>query len=152
MNLYVRYTEQCIEDYWDGEQYGDWHQQFQFSVHDIGLSSLKKWGALINGEDIIEVPFECDIGDKVYVLVMIYSTGDSFGHADGRGEIIYLFKDESLANAAYEEFLKACNKTTESYIVEIKIDGGTTVELSNPAYGYFENLEDLNIIEFEVNP
>jgi hypothetical protein len=152
MKLFVRYTEKCIEDYWDGKEYGDWHQEFQFSVHDIGLSSLKKWGALIDGEDTIEVPFECDIGDKVYVLVMIYSTGDSFGHADGRGEIIYLFKDKALANAAYEEFLKACNKTSEAYNVEIKVDGGATVELHNPAYGYFEHLEDLRVVELEVNP
>jgi len=153
MKLFVRYKCECVEDYWDGEQYGDWYKNNEFVVYGVSLSSMNAWGKLGNQEQEFEVDYDCVAGDKVYVLAMWYSTGDSFGHEDNNEEIIWVFKNESVANAAYNEWTKACDKqNTESYSVALHLDNGQVVDFSNPAAGYFEHLQDLQVIEFEVEP
>lgn len=53
--------------------------------------------------------FEVDasIGDEVYVLVAKYSTGDTFGHDDGRVTIVDVFSNAALAEKILSELYPA---------------------------------------------
>lgn len=153
MKLYVRYKSVCTEDYHDGQEYGDWYKNYDFEVVGVSLSSMKNWGHLGHLEQEFEVDYDCDVGDKVYVLAMWYRSGDSFGHSDNNEEIIWVFKNETVANHAYAQWMIACDKQREreSFSVPLRIDNGTVVDFSNPAAGFFERLQDLQIIEFRVS-
>ncbi len=149
MKLYVNYHEQCLEDYWDGEEYGDWHREWEYDVKSVGLSSLADWAGV--GYDVEEftTDFDVDPGDRVYVLWMTYRTGDTFGHETGSGEILWVFKDRTAAEAA-REIWEA--NARDAYSVEFLTDTGKTVQVSSPASGYFEDLGVLELTEFVVNP
>ncbi len=149
MKLYVNYHERCLEDYWDGEEYGDWHREWEYDVRSVGLSTLAGWQGL--GYDVEEFETDLDIqaGDTVYVLWMTYCTGDTFGHESGRGEILWVFRDHAAALAAREIWEEnACN----AYSVKFLTDTGKPVQVSSPAAGYFEDLGFLQLSEFVVDP
>lgn len=149
MKLYVNYHERCLEDYWDGQEYGDWRREWEYEVRSVGLSTLAPWRGLGHDVEELETDFDVVAGDTVYVLWMTYRTGDTFGHETGRGEILWVFKDRQAAEAArtiWEE--NACN----AYTVEFYSDSGKLVKVSSPAAGYFEDLGYLELSEFVVDP
>jgi len=149
MKLYVNYHERLVEDYWDGQEYGDWRKVYEYEIRSVGLSSLADWAGI--GFDIEEftTDYDVDPGDRVYVLWMTYRTGDTFGYSTGQGEVLWIFKDLGAAKAArkiWEE--NACN----AFSVEFLTDTGKQVKISSPAAGYFEDLGVLELTEFVVNP
>lgn len=149
MKLYVNYHERCLEDYWDGEEYGDWHKEWEYEVRSVGLTSLKAWQGLGYDVEEFETDFDVAAGDTVYVLWMTYRTGDTFGYEKGRGEVLWLFKDRKtaeIAKAVWE--VHAC----DAYTVHFESDSGETVQVSSPAAGYFEDIGVLELSEFEVQP
>jgi outer membrane protein assembly factor BamB len=83
---------------------------------------------------------------------MTYSTGDTFGHADGKGEVIWVFKDATLAMKAKELWDKENAKRDPEFSIEFEADGGIMVKQSNPAAGYFENVGHIGVETFLVNP
>jgi hypothetical protein len=88
----------------------------------------------------------------VFVLYMTYDTGDSFGRAYGKGEIIWVFKDPDLATKARLKWEAENNKRDPEFSIEFEVDGGQTVKQGNPAAGYFENVGNIDVGTFLVNP
>ena len=84
MRICVTYDELCTDSYHSGEQYGDWSESYSSSVT----------GAYRIGDDE-NAPYDSetfivpDDATEVFVVYMIYSTGDSFGHSDGQISIIH---------------------------------------------------------------
>lgn len=149
MKLYVNYHEHLIEDYHDVQEYGDWYKEYKYEIRSVGLSSLADWEGI--GYDIEEftTDFDVDPGDLVYVLWMTYRTGDTFGHSEGQGEVLWVFKNRTAAESAREIWkANAC----DAYSVEFLTDTGKKVQVSSPAAGYFEDLGVLGLTEFVVNP
>ena len=142
IDVFVKYNETQTEYYHDGEQWGEWHASYDFSIEGVSLTAPSHHEYEKLGLENVKP------GDVVYVFWMTYSTGDSFGHATGQGEVLWVFKDPNLALAAKQKFMQ----DKEQYLIEINTDDGKTFTLSNPASGYFENLGELEISTFLVNP
>lgn len=149
MKLYVNYHERLVEDYWDGKEYGDWRKQWEYSVETVGLSSLAEWAGIGYDVEEFETDFDVDAGDTVYVLWITYRTGDTFGYEEGRGEVLWVFKNLAAAVEAKAIWEENCRN---AYIVKFLSDTGETVQVSSPASGYFEDLEYIELSEFQVDP
>lgn len=95
--------------------------------------------------------FDIFAGDTVFLVVIVYSTGDSFGHDDGAcSEIMYVSKDKKDAEyvcSLIEENRYVDDGTSKKY--EELID--KLFEDRNVAYlpwmGYFEHLDSVEVLE-----
>lgn len=124
----------------------------------------------IDGVEIVEkdehnclpARFEIEEGKFYYLLYGVYSTGDSFGHdADAELELVEVFKDRTVAEVAAKtlrEHHELANgrsaakppKNFNMWSCSIKVDDGTSVDISIPWNGYFENLSYLEIYPFQI--
>ena len=138
MELFVETELTCTDSHHDTEdRFGDWYAYYDFEVLLVSLKGEKI--------DSIAVDFEAKVGDEVYVLWMIYSSGDSFGRSSGDGEVIWVFKDYKIAMEAYKKWYKA-----EEYSISFVVDGGHTMTTSNPSSGYFEHQDSLHLVKYIV--
>lgn len=148
--LFVRYSSYLVSSHTSEEEYGSWHSTSDFNVRGVGLTS----NYLSN--EMFTVGTKVDYADVVYVLWMVYSTGDSFGSSEGNGEILWVFKDNVLADRAYQlwksaQEAKQDRNNNQSYSsIEFEVDGGERVRLNNPAWGYFEHVTSLELTMFLV--
>jgi len=147
MDLFVQYYETCVDSYRDGKEYGEWRESYDFNVTGVSLTSQKRMD-----EEQLGCLVDVKAGDTVYVLSMTYSTGDSFGHAEGRGEVIWVFVDPALAWIAKSIWEKENDKRNPEFSIEFAVDGDQTVKQSNPAAGYFENIGRVDVTSFVVEP
>jgi acyl-CoA-binding protein len=91
----------------------------------------------------VEVTPENWVAPEVYILVVQYGTGDTFGHTSGRGAIegVYAYEADAKLDARKIE----CDNE----------DDGQRFE-SPHGYkrwiGYFESLEDVRIVRVPVQP
>lgn len=85
---------------------------------------------------------DAEVGDKVYVVIAKYSTGDTFGHDGGQIDVMNVFKERYEADSliAYLQ-----SKKGNTYSCKF---GGKDYYI--PWNGYFETLEDLFIEECVV--
>jgi hypothetical protein len=151
MELYVQYSQICTNDYHSGEQYGDWSTSYDFAVHGVTHGDRSRWEGLAHQQELFNVQFDINIGDTVYVLWMTYSSGDSFGNADGMGEILWVFKDQAIATIAKNMWEQGATKDG-AHSIRFGIDDGSLVELSNPACGYFEDCGSVELTPFVITP
>ena len=147
MEMFVQYTSNCTHSYREPVEYGDWAEEYDFTVNGATASSRGRWGGLAHDEEKFNVAFDAEVDDTVYVLWMTYSTGDSFGHGQGYGEILWVFKDEEVAKKA----LRQVQEKMEDYAIDFVDDAGNVIEFSNPGSGYFENVDSLTISEFKLS-
>ena len=147
MELFVQYDEICTHSYRSPEQWGDWSEEYDFNVRGVSLSSRDRWN-----EEKFNLDIDVKAGEPVFVLYMTYSTGDTFGRATGRGEVLWVFKDPDTAKEALRIWKEENDKRDPEYSVKFEDDVGRVIQLSNPASGYFENLGYLDLQTFLVNP
>lgn len=146
MKLYVSEICRSISQKFPEEEFGDWYAEYDNQI--TGVSTSKEsWR-----EEEFDVPFEASVGDTVYVLYMTYSSGDSFGRSEGNSKIIWIFKDKSLAYEAHAVYDTASNDTyNNSDTLDVVIDNGQVLSLSNPSAGYFENMSSCTVEEFVLS-
>lgn len=145
MELYVQYSKRCVHSYREPVEYGEWSEDYDFTVDRVSLTSNDRWS-----EEKFEVAFDGEPGQPVFVLSIVYDSGDSFGRATGNGEVMWVFKDAKLAQAAAAAWETATDK--EQYSVEFEVEDGRKVKMHNPAAGYFESLTSVNVDSFLINP
>ena len=75
--------------------------------------------------------------EQVYVVYMIYSTGDSFGHSTGNIDIIHVTAREDAAHALAEKI----TKNPDEYSIEFVDDFARPIKISNRGAGYFERID-----------
>lgn len=143
MKLYVNHSSYCEYTERSDEKYGSWSTVLDPSVDGVRFTD---YPIPYNGDEF-EVCFDADIGDKVYVLWMVYSDGDSFGTCTGKHEVLWVFKDFSTAYRAKQ----TVESQSEGYSLEFVDEVGNLIKLSNPAYDYFSNITALNIDKFEIS-
>ncbi len=128
------------EDSWDRDDtYESHHVQGVRAVGD------KEYFDLTVGFDIVD--------DKHYFLVYgIYSTGDSFGHDEGRIEYVGLYEDREVAedNARRIErhardYRDDSITDDDAYSVTLVTEDGAEYKVSVPWNGYFERLSYIEI-------
>jgi len=147
MDLFVQYDEHCTHSHREPVEYGSWREDYDFRVKGVSLTSRDHWN-----EEKLGCTVDVKAGDVVFVLYMTYDTGDSFGRATGKGEIIWVFKDPVLAMVAKAKWEAENDKRDPEFSIEFEVDGGTKVKQSNPAAGYFENVGYVDVQTFMVNP
>lgn len=136
--IYVTYNDICEHSEHSDEMYGDWYESRSFSV--TGVSSFKPL------REHERFGIEMDSGSTAHVVTMHYSTGDSFGRSDGRGEVLWVFDNIDDAVAAR----KALEEQREKFSVEFKDGSGKVIKMSNPGAGYFESVNDISVETFTV--
>ena len=131
----VNYVEKCINKSYSPEQYGPWSAEYDFYIRQVRV---------VNNPGNSGENFNVDAGygDPVYIVWIGYGCGDSFGHASGKGEVVFAFGNKDKAIKCTEEIKK------DTYSYSFLDDFDNEVTLSNPAYGYFEHLEAVEIEEF----
>lgn len=91
------------------------------------------------------------VGDVVYVIYAIYSTGDSFGNDTCGGfEVIIMNSNSDIATKNYDIIVKNQNNRDRG-TVELTLDNGNIMSYYPPWNGYFENLEDLRLESYCVS-
>ena len=142
MKLYVKYTAGCSSSIEPQEQYGEWSSDNYFYVDSVSTKCDSKLCS-----DEINVCFDAEIGDYIYVLSVHYGDGDSFGYASGKGEIIWAFKNGQIAYEA----LAVCEKASDNELkFNIKDDDGNDVPVWNHDYDYFSNVETYTVNAFKL--
>ena len=136
MKLYVKTDEYCTHSHREDRDYGEWSETYSFTVDGVYLNKTP-------GEryDMVEVAFDAKVGDTAAVLYMTYSTGDSFGSSTGNGEVIWVFPDGDTAVRAMRKY----QANMEKFSVEFDDGFGNLIKMHNPAAGYFERLEDIDV-------
>lgn len=98
----------------------------------------------------------CDLdvepGGTVYVVVLRYGTGDTFGNDDGRVEIADAFIDRQTAEALVSEYEKTApdwrqERTKRTNVPAFDFNGR---EYWVPWCGYFETFESVSVEELTV--
>ena len=147
MELFVQYQSICLDSFREPVEYGEWSDTYDFDVKGVAVSSRGRWSGLAYDEDKINVGFEAEAGTPLFILWMTYGSGDSFGHGDGYGEILWVFKDAGTARRALATF----SANSEQYSIPIKDDAGNAVTLHNPGSGYFESVNSLQVDTFVLS-
>jgi hypothetical protein len=141
MRICVTYDELCTHNEHSGERYGDWSESYSSSVtgaHRIGDDEKTSY----NSETFI-VP---DDATEVFVVYMIYNTGDSFGNADGKIDIIHCTVSEEAA----DRLAKYITEHPDEFTIKFTDDFGRDISLDNRGAGYFERISYVGIESFAV--
>jgi hypothetical protein len=141
MRICVEYSEYCDHRSHSGEQFGDWRESYSSSVTD----------AYRIGDDD-KTPYESetfivpDDATEVFVVYMIYSTGDSFGHADGKISIIHCTSNEEAA----DKLAKTITENADEFTIKFTDDFDREISLYNPGAGYFEHIDHVGVERYAV--
>lgn len=119
MRLYVIYDEHCDrseEQYGDGRYDYSWEENYSSDLKYILLDSRDSDD--YSRYESIDVDFTPKIGDELYVVVVNYDTGDSFGRAYGRISIVDVFDDQEKANAFARYITDDAKRNSKKYSFE----------------------------------
>lgn len=141
MRICVTYDELCTDSYHSGERYGDWGESYTSSV--TGAYQLTEDE---NGPYSSENFLLPDGTTEVFVVYMIYDTGDSFGRADGKISIIHCTASEEAA----DRLAKQITENSDAYTIKFVDDFGRDISLYNAGAGYFESISYVGIEQFSV--
>lgn len=147
MQLFVQYQSYVVASDHADEEFGAWYEDWSFSVESVSMSYCNALGFAMGNEEF-SVNFEADAGDTVYVLSMTYDSGDSFGNSSGLGEVLWVFKDQGIALAAYHQWRQALEQKVNKVRFEVDGPGKSEITLSNPCNGYFENCGQAHLQSF----
>jgi hypothetical protein len=128
MRVYLKKTsyggmsrEPTSGDEWDiGDTWTSW---------DFGPLSIKNHSGY---DEFIDLDWEPDTGDQVYLVIAVWSTGCSFGHQAGEySEVFGGFKTWEEANQKLKD---------------------VKVQPYRPWEGYFESLDSIEVESFTLQP
>jgi hypothetical protein len=124
------------DDEWDrGDSYTQWN------VTGLKLDTKDSRRALPVDEDV-------EVGQTLYAVYAIYSTGDTFGHDEGACiELVSLHKTEEIT---LRNVIAIETGYKESGSLMIELDNGEKISRYCPWDGYFESLDSVQIGEFTV--
>lgn len=129
----------CDDSSRSEEAYGPWSESWTNSFQRVKTCEKKDY------PDIITT-LEIKPGEKCFIVWAEYSTGDSFGHANG-GQVssLAVFKDRDAA----VQFQKFFSELGDSYQLNYKMK--TSDDQEHDVYcgwlGYFDSLDDIHIEE-----
>lgn len=141
MRVYVTYDEICTHNERSPEQYGDWSESYDSRV--TGAYQIDEDERAPYGSETFVVP---DDTTDVYVVYMIYRTGDSFGSADGKIDIIHCTASEESA----DKLAKYITENSDEYSIKFTDDFGREISLYNPGAGYFERISYVGVEHYSL--
>jgi len=120
-----------------------WDRDDTFTYHNInGIELSDEYGD-------IPVPDDFRISGPMYLVYVIYSTGDSFGYDSHAGEeYIGVYKDREIAqetaNKIKEDYKN--NKEDFNHITLLDSVGNEFQQYTGAWKGYFDNLEYVEVV------
>ena len=132
MRVYISEESFTENSEYSEERYGSWSRDDHYSI--TCASATKK---------LFSTEFELDVsvGDVVFVVYVVYSSGDSFGTSTGNGDIVCVYKDAEKA----VECMRTVEKCQNSYSITLLNNDDEPFTYGNPAAGYFESLTSCEI-------
>jgi hypothetical protein len=152
MKLYVQYDSHCDtrSEGDDADEYGNqrsWSEDWSFNIDHVSTTPPTSSCTF----ETFEIDADVKCGDIVYLLVLRWSDGDSYGRAHGKGEVLWVFKDRLLAQEALMRWQHACDVHGEwrhdnkQPSATFRVDGGQFIKLGNPAYCYFASVDTISL-------
>lgn len=132
IKVLVEYEERCTHSEREKVQFGSWSENYSSSITNVRRIS-----------DDEDRPYHSEVftvpegTEQVYVVYMIYSTGDSFGRSEGNIDIVHCTASEDAAH----ELADRITKNPDEYTIEFKDDFGRDIKISNRGAGYFEHID-----------
>lgn len=145
--LGIPIDQYCTHSYHSDEQYGSWEESYDVTVGEfVHIEPKYQYYPKYQVE---HYEGEVKDGDTLWVIIAIYSSGDSFGSSSsGSNDIIAIHKDSEVALRNLKALEgKSRDDQYESSIVNIELDDGTKHSYYRPWLGYFESLDSLQIYE-----
>lgn len=142
ITVFVETSSKTLSSKSAKKRHGDWSAEYQFGVDGVTLNKDAYFSPYQ-----FEVPYEVNVADVIFVLSMTYSSGDSFGTSRGHGTVLAIFKDKDLA----AEAARLIRSDEDAEYFHFKMEDGTTKEVRNPAYGYFEHITTVSVQGFIVS-
>jgi len=140
--LAVSISNYTIEQYDDGEPYGDWRASYEYS----GVEATLGGGGRIGwNTDIYDVKDEVEALTPLWVVVVVYGSGDTFGYSTGNSTVAavcYSEEDAEAVRAAIWEDNK------NSHFGQITV--GDYSFYNGTWKGYFEDLEGVIVEKVRV--
>ncbi len=95
----------------------------------------------------VMVPYEPEIDVDYYLLYVVYSTGDSFGHDSGNSvEYIGLYTKEELHIAKEnQQRIETHNRGKRETKLQLLMPNTSDFDIYVPWHGFFESLDYVNI-------
>lgn len=122
---------------------GKWDNDDTYTSWELGDVWLQKDSAESYNYEMYELDQHADVGDIVYVVFAVWSTGDSFGSYEGAGaEVMFVSKDPDVAY-----FVMRTLQNATGYSEKITWNNGQTRPIHIPWNGYFEQLNSLTVYE-----
>jgi len=140
----VDLESRCVDSEHSPEEYGDWCESYENSIGQYARKTDKY-------PDVASI-HDIEKGLNAFVVWIVWSSGDSFGHAYGaHSEVIGLFKDMESALSLKESIEKwrpneKTKKWEEQYSYFFNTPDGQIFESGfAPWAGYFESLDSVNV-------
>ena len=141
MKVCVEYTSQCVFSEREDAPYGAWSERLESYINAVYVID-DSYKHSYRGE-VFLVP---DGTEKVYVVSMEYSTGDSFGRSEGELAIIHCTANEDAAH----RLAKKITKNSNEFTINFEDDFGREIQIGNPGAGYFESIDCVSVDAFDV--
>ena len=141
MRIRVDYESTCSHSYSDGKQYGDWEERYDSSVTDA--YRITDEDKVPYGSESFLIP---DDATEVFVVYMIYDTGDSFGRAYSKIDILHATISEFEA----DKLATMVTANSDDYTIKFKDDFGRDISIDNRGAGYFEEIRYVGVDRFTV--
>lgn len=141
MRICVKYSEYCDHSERASERYGSWSESWSSSVDEAYVLNENENGPY--SSDTFLVP---DDTTTVHVVYMIYDTGDSFGRATGKIDIMHCTSNEDAAH----KLADMVTKNKDEYSLKFTDDFGREISISNSGAGYFESISYVGVESFTV--
>ncbi|MGD1524358.1 hypothetical protein [Vibrio owensii] len=126
------------------EDWGAWKKQNEFEIESATSFDYSKVDPTIESNDFEVAETESGV---IYVLLVRYSDGDSFGTEEGKGEVIWAYSDEAMAEKALQIYEKAIKD--QEYTVNLPVldanGEAREVPIGNVVSGHFCQLESIEI-------
>jgi len=156
--LYFEIEESVQRDYHSGEQYGEWEtiKNCQLTKISRNKDLLRKWNFTSH-----QVNEEVYNAQYLYVVVVTYSSGDSFGRSEGNLAIAFVTensdeaikcRDAILEQEEYENRYSFRDKSGKKpkWDDAFKDHPKSVCKGYSPWSGYFEHVSDVDIVFLPV--
>lgn len=136
MDVYVRNNVEARGDS-SNEMYGDWRVSNESYNYEVALTK----DYLASQET---APFDVEEGDIVYLVIVSYDTGNSFGRETNKHVLVDIFKTEGKA---YDVSRKISQKPIcKNFSFSYHNENGELVKIYTPWVGYFEKFRYAEVI------
>lgn len=144
-HLYVATVEYAAEQKQDAH---NWFSLIDYDV--VAVCTQKVSHGPENGWEKVAIDFDCKCGDTVYLLVLRYTQGDSFGTSKGNTEILGIFKDKQFATETLQ-VLDTDLKNKSNKNITFTTESGIEVSIVDFTKEYFCAYEKIDLIEKKIS-